>query len=105
MIDSCLRIFFCSKLGTPSERIWPGYNQLPAVQKMKFVEYPVSHLRNKFAREMLSDKGLALLKQFLTYDPKQRITCDGALRHAYFDETPLAIDPSKYNYTFSAKSS
>ena len=94
------RDIFFALIGTPSERIWPGYNQLPAVQKMKFVEYPVSHLRNKFAREMLSDKGLTLLKQFLTYDPKQRINCEGALKHQYFDETPLAIDPSKYTYTY-----
>lgn len=88
-------------LGTPNEKIWPGYNSLPNVQK--FVDYPVSNFRNKFPREMLSDKGLNLLRQFLSYDPKQRISCDAALRHQYFDETPLAIDPSMFP-TWPAKS-
>ena len=100
-IDELNRIF--KLLGTPSERIWPGYNELPAVQKMKFVEFPVSQLRNKFSGDILSNKGLNLLKQFLTYDPKQRITCEGALKHPYFDETPLAIDPSMFP-TWPAKS-
>lgn len=90
-------------LGTPNEKIWPGYNALPHVQKMKFVEFPISNFRNKFPREMLSDKGLNLLRQFLNYDPKQRISCEAALRHPYFDETPLAIDPSMFP-TWPAKS-
>ena len=34
-------------LGTPSEKVWPGYKDLPGVQKMKFVDNPVSHLREK----------------------------------------------------------
>ena len=34
-------------LGTPSEKIWLGYKDLPGVQKMKFVDNPVSHLREK----------------------------------------------------------
>ena len=100
-MDELNRIF--KLLGTPNERIWTGYNELPAVQKMKFVEFPVSQLRNKFSADILSNKGLNLLKQFLTYDPKQRITCEGALKHPYFDETPLAIDPSMFP-TWPAKS-
>lgn len=90
-------------LGTPNEKIWPGYNSLPCVQKMKFVDFPIANFRNKFPREMLSDKGLNLLRQFLSYDPKQRISCEAALRHPYFDETPLAIDPSMFP-TWPAKS-
>jgi hypothetical protein len=34
-------------LGTPSEKIWTGYKDLPGVQKMKFVDYPISHLRDR----------------------------------------------------------
>ena len=100
-IDELNRVF--KLLGTPSEKIWPGYNELPAVQKMKFVEFPVSHLRNKFPRDMLSDKGLELLRKFLTYDPKARISCEKALKDPYFVETPLAIDPSMFP-TWPAKS-
>ncbi len=66
--DQLNRIF--KLLGTPSERIWSGYSKLPLANKMKFVEYPISHLRNKFTPQMLSDEGLKLLKQFLTYNPE-----------------------------------
>ena len=89
--------------GTPSEKIWPGYSKLPGPQKMKFVDFPVSNLRSKFTKEMLSDKGLDFLKRLLTYDPKRRLTCDEALQHSYFDEAPVAIDPSMFP-TWPAKS-
>jgi len=100
-IDELNRIF--KLLGTPSEKIWPGYSKLPGPQKMKFVDFPVSNLRSKFTKEMLSDKGLDFLKRLLTYDPKRRLTCDEALQHSYFDEAPVAIDPSMFP-TWPAKS-
>ena len=49
---------------------------MPAPQKMKFVDYPFATLRQKFPANMLTESGMDLLKKFLTYDPKQRITCD-----------------------------
>lgn len=79
-------------LGTPNEKVWPGYNQLPAVQKIKFTEYPVSNVREKFGRRT-SDLGIQLLQGLLTYDPKQRLTAEQALRSNYFKEIPLPIDP------------
>lgn len=45
---------------------------------------------------MLSVQGQALLQQLLTFDPTQRITAEDAVRHPYFDEFPLAIDPSMF---------
>jgi len=100
-VDELNRIF--KLLGTPSEKIWLGYKDLPGVQKMKFVDNPVSHLREKFPEKMLSDQGLGLLKALLLYDPKKRITCDFALRHEYFREDPRPIDPSMFP-TWPAKS-
>ncbi|TRY79429.1 hypothetical protein TCAL_10766 [Tigriopus californicus] len=94
---------FHRSAGTPSEKIWTGYNKLPAVQKVKFVDYPISHLRNKFPSSMLSDAGLALMKKLLTYDPKKRISCEEALMAEYFQESPRAIDPSMFP-TWPAKS-
>merc|ERR1719492_18800 len=44
-----------------------------------------------------------LMKKFLTYDPKQRISCDEALMAEYFQESPKAIDPSMFP-TWPAKS-
>ena len=90
-------------LGTPSEKIWTGYKELPAVQKLKFVDFPISHLRNKFPEKMLSESGLTLLKKLVTYDPKRRVSCEDALRDDYFQEVPLPIDHSMFP-TWPAKS-
>ncbi|KAJ8938820.1 hypothetical protein NQ314_011310 [Rhamnusium bicolor] len=98
-VDQLNRVF--KDLGTPSEKIWPGFNQLPAVKKMKFNEYPVSNLRGKF--NTLSEIGLGLLIKFLTFDPSQRVTAEEALKHAYFNEPPLPIDPAMFP-TWPAKS-
>jgi cell division cycle 2-like protein len=93
-VDELNRIF--KLLGTPSERVWPGYKDLPGVQRMKFVEQPVSHLREKFPVKMLSSEGIQLLKDLLCYDPKKRISCDEALKADYFMEDPRPIDPSMF---------
>ncbi|XP_012282419.1 cyclin-dependent kinase 11B isoform X2 [Orussus abietinus] len=99
-IDQLNRIF--KELGTPSDRIWPGYSQLPMVQKVGFTHYPVNNLRQRFSLS-LSDLGIELLNKFLTYDPHQRITAEDALKHGYFTETPLPIDPEMFP-TWPAKS-
>lgn len=92
-VDQLNRIF--KDLGTPNERVWPGYDQLPLVKKMTFTDYPVSQIRKKFATQT-SELGLSMLQGLLTYDPKQRITADGSLKHSYFKELPLPIDPSMF---------
>ena len=56
-------------------------NKLLFLLQIKFVQCPVSNLREKFPHEALSELGLELLKSFLTYDPKKRVTCDSALDH------------------------
>ncbi|ONM16464.1 hypothetical protein ZEAMMB73_Zm00001d003222 [Zea mays] len=78
-------------LGTPSEKIWPGYAKLPGV-KVNFVKQP---LRDKFpaasfsGRPILSEAGFDLLNRLLTYDPDKRISADDALKHKWFSEVPL----------------
>lgn len=44
-----------------------------------------------------------LLSRFLTYYPGRRITAEDGLKHEYFRETPLPIDPSMFP-TWPAKS-
>ena len=39
----------------------------------------------------------------MTYDPAQRITAEDALKHGYFTESPLPIDPAMFP-TWPAKS-
>jgi hypothetical protein len=59
---------FFQLLGTPSEKIWPGYKDLPGVQKMKFVDYPISHLRNRVGNWLSSIIYRTLL------DPKHNVS-------------------------------
>jgi cell division cycle 2-like protein len=92
-VDQLNRIF--KDLGTPNERVWPGYDQLPLVKKMTFTDYPISQLRKKFAN-YTSELGLSLLQGLLTYDPKQRLTAEASLKSNYFKELPLPIDPSMF---------
>ncbi|XP_061127883.1 cyclin-dependent kinase 11B isoform X1 [Syngnathus typhle] len=99
-IDQINKIF--KDLGSPSEKIWPGYNELPAVKKMSFTEYPYNNLRKRFGA-LLSDQGFDLMNKFLTFCPTKRILSDEALKHEYFRETPLPIDPSMFP-TWPAKS-
>jgi cell division cycle 2-like protein len=89
-------------LGTPNEKMWPVYSKLPRVQKMSFTEYPVSNVRYRL-RIMITDVGMDLMNKFLTYDPAQRITAEDALKHDYFKEAPLPIDPAMFR-TWSARS-
>ncbi|XP_044587613.1 cyclin-dependent kinase 11A-like isoform X1 [Cotesia glomerata] len=100
-IDQLQKIF--KELGTPSDRIWPGYSKLPVVSKIPFAQsYPVNNLRQRFSLK-LSDNGIELLNKMLTYDPAQRMTAEDALQHTYFTETPLPIDPAMFP-TWPAKS-
>ncbi|XP_032686302.1 cyclin-dependent kinase 11B isoform X2 [Odontomachus brunneus] len=99
--DQLTKIF--KELGTPSERIWPGYNKLPVIVKSPpFAHYPVNNLRQRFSLS-LSELGIELLNKFLTYDPRQRVTAEDALNHEYFTEAPLPIDPQMFP-TWPAKS-
>jgi cell division cycle 2-like protein len=43
------------------------------------------------------------ISRFLTYDPIKRISADAGLKHEFFNETPLPIDPSHFP-TWPAKS-
>jgi cell division cycle 2-like len=99
-VDQLNKIF--KDLGTPNERIWPNYDQLPLVKKMTFTEYPVSQIRKKYPNHT-TDLGWSMLFGLLTYDPSQRLTAEAALKHPYFKELPLPIDPSMFP-TWPAKS-
>ena len=78
-------------MGTPSEEIWLGYNELPIVKKVTFTKRPFNNLRKRFP--YLPQNGFDLMNKFLTYDPKRRITAEKALEDLYFkvSETILAL--------------
>ncbi|KAK7291564.1 hypothetical protein RIF29_06809 [Crotalaria pallida] len=82
-------------LGTPDEKIWPGFSKLPG-SKGKFAKQPFNTLRRKFRATsfigglpVLSELGYDLLEKLLTYDPEKRITAEDALLHDWFHEAPL----------------
>lgn len=78
-------------LGSPTEKVWPDYPNMPHVKKFKFTVNPYSTLKQRFS--FLTENGFDLLKQMLTYDPQQRITAEEALNHPYFTEAPPPKDP------------
>jgi serine/threonine protein kinase len=76
-------------LGTPNEKIWPGYSELPGAKTFTFSNYqPYMNLKKKLPH--ITEKCFDLLLQMLTYDPKRRITAAQALQHPYFSEPPRA---------------
>ena len=94
------------ELGTPSEKIWPGYEKLPVVQKVQFTEYPYNSLHNRLGRR-LGETGFSLLNRFLTYYPEKRVTAEVALEDPFFDSIlPKIFTPEQiYKSTESAASS
>ena len=89
-------------LGTPNDKIWAGFKDMPLTKKLNFPEFPYNTLRSRFGN-YLSDKGFELINKLLTYDPERRITADEALKHEFFKETPLPLDASIFP-TWPAKS-
>ena len=80
-------------LGTPNEKLWPGFSNLPHA-KLLNISQPYSYLKSKFT--VLTENGIDLLNRMLTYCPTKRITVEDALKHVFFEEQPLAKDPSLF---------
>lgn len=99
-IDELNRIF--KDLGTPTEKIWSGVKELPGMKKCTFADHPYNTLRQRFG-SYLTDSGFGLLNKFLTYNPTKRITAEESLKHEFFSESPLPVDPSMFP-TWPAKS-
>ena len=87
-------------LGSPNEKIWPGWSSLPGARAIKYkqeyrknlyicvyIKYRYSDLAHKF--KFLGSSGIDLLDRMLTYDPRKRISAKAALEHRYFQEEPL----------------
>ncbi|KAI8821072.1 cyclin-dependent kinase 10-like protein [Fimicolochytrium jonesii] len=81
----------CNLLGTPSARIWPGFDSLPYAKSVKLPPVPFSSVNVKFSHH--TDSARRLLKGLLTYHPETRLTVKEALRHSYFYEEPGACLP------------
>ncbi|KAJ3333324.1 hypothetical protein HDU76_009296 [Blyttiomyces sp. JEL0837] len=91
-IDQLSKIF--KLLGTPNDRIWPGFSELPSAKTVNFAKQPFHSLRSRFP--YLTESGIDLLSRFLTYDPSKRISAAEALNHPYFSEAPPPQHPSLF---------
>ncbi|XP_017783565.1 PREDICTED: cyclin-dependent kinase 10 isoform X2 [Nicrophorus vespilloides] len=78
-------------LGTPSDTIWPGFSNLPALQNYTLKQQPYNNLKQKFP--WLSGAGLRLLNFLFMYDPRKRATAEECLQSSYFKEAPQPCDP------------
>ncbi|VDN01178.1 unnamed protein product [Thelazia callipaeda] len=78
-------------LGTPTEKIWKGFDDLPALRNFNLRSQPYNKLKCVMGRA--SDSCLELLNAFFTYDPSLRICAKDALRCRYFNEAPYPCDP------------
>ncbi|XP_071960531.1 cyclin-dependent kinase 20-like [Antedon mediterranea] len=80
-------------LGTPTEETWPGMKDLPDYNKITFPENAPIPLE-----EIVPDaspEALDLLKRFLVYPSKQRISAAEGLIHPYFFTEPLPAHHSE----------
>ncbi|XP_072344084.1 cyclin-dependent kinase 20 [Scyliorhinus torazame] len=80
-------------LGTPNERIWPEITELPDYNKITFKENPPIPLEQVVPDA--SPEAVDLLKRFLIYPSKQRISAAEALLHPYFFKEPLPAHHSE----------
>ena len=81
-IDQLYRIFRI--LGTPSNAVWPGVESFKDY-KDGFPKWEGSGLPID-ENWPLDPHGVALLKEFLIYNPTKRISAKSALNHSYFQK-------------------
>ncbi|UYV81180.1 CDK10 [Cordylochernes scorpioides] len=79
-------------MGTPSEAIWKGFNQLPGVANFNLKHQPYNNLKHAFG--FLSEAGVFLLNTMLVYDPRTRATASSCLESSYFKQAPKPCDPA-----------
>lgn len=64
-MDQLRKIF--KELGTPNDKIWPGFSKFPTTQRVMFAEYHSNQLRNRFGT-MISEFGLNLMNRYVIRD-------------------------------------
>ncbi|XP_020800658.1 cyclin-dependent kinase 10 [Drosophila serrata] len=78
-------------LGAPSESIWPGFSDMPALQNFTLSQQPYNNLKTKF--HSIRQSGRNLLNILFIYNPLTRATAEECLNSNYFVDTPKACDP------------
>ena len=79
-------------LGTPNDSIWPGFSSLPLAKRLVLKRQPYNNVKHKY--HWLSDVGIGLINELLTYDPAKRIGAEAARRCRYLREKPHPVEPA-----------
>ncbi|XP_049877737.1 cyclin-dependent kinase 20-like isoform X1 [Pectinophora gossypiella] len=74
-------------LGTPTEETWPGHSELPDYHKISFPESAPTPWPELLPG--VEPDAIHLVKSFIMYDEKKRISAKEALRHSWFETRPL----------------
>ncbi|KAF1319770.1 Cmgc/cdk protein kinase, partial [Globisporangium splendens] len=91
-LDQVEKIF--KLLGRANDHIWPGMSSLPNADAFHFDATRYSYNNIRKVLPDLSDKGIDLINQMLTYDPQIRISAEDAIAHPYFREKPFPQESS-----------
>lgn len=78
--------------GTPTERIWPGMNDLKSLANMKLFHQPFNNIKVVFPDS--SPECISLLNRLFAYNPQRRATAEECLKSDYFNVSPLPCNPS-----------
>lgn len=81
-MEYCLQInLIIGLLGTPTEKIWKGLNEMPALKDYNLRTQPYNKLKGVFEHQ--SSSCLQLLNALFTYDPHLRISAQAALNFRF----------------------
>lgn len=78
--------------GTPTERSWPGWEELPGAPSVLRTAKYAPRLESVLAREgnNIGPEANRLIRSLLELDPKKRLSAKEALDHAWFRKDPIA---------------
>ena len=76
-------------LGSPDDKKWPGFSQLPGSGQIFFKEREPANIAKMFPA--WSPEAIDLFQKFIVYEPSQRISAREAMKHKWFFVEPAPL--------------